>query len=925
MPGVTLRTSLLVLAFAVCSTIIVGQDMNLVVNGSFEERVHNLPAGWMNELDEKDQAIATWNIDGGATGSGNSVRIDCTSSPMPGTSYAALLQKGIALIAGREYTLAFKARSAAIADSAFSVQVKDTRNLSVPVFRAIVRAGTEWKEFQFAFKPDRDMSRDNSLLQFVLASTGTVWLDDVSLQSTSNAGANVVAAPRFQPRLARTASRNLIPNGSFECGGDGWLSLGEGLPYGGNVAGLYGNIETGRSPDGAHSFRIDHGPGLTPESYFDCFPPQYIRQRRLLVANRGWMDVEPGRPYTLSAFMRSDRPGTKGVLQFVFNADANKSMEPLTKEVLLTGEWQRFSYTVIAPADSVYIAVGADVRDAAMSANIMFWVDAIQLEAGESMSSFEPRNPVEFGFNSERYGNVYSAGPSPTIQIVGHNTSSVPKEITFDIQLTDYWDQHLPARTIALTLPANGRSVLPLPLNLPTGYYRAQFSWNLDGQAHIHRMQLSVIEPYKHDDSPFGLNHGPTTLEACRQIRQAGVTWIRDWAVNWEWAEPQRGKLSFAPIDPHLQRLRKAGMNILSLLPSNPSTSWSTTAPDSVPNKSWYRLAYAPKDPGLLFDFVAKAASHYKGLVTYWEFLNEPLWVPDFCLPKKGGYTIETYIGLLKGAAKAIRSSNPDAKVLGGLAIQPEITFGDEFIKAGGLDFVDIFNLHPYAGTREPESFIPNMERIWRVMDEFGIRKTIWATEAAYYGIDEFPYLPWSPPVNQFAANRLLKSERQAGDYIVRFSTIMLSYGVEKIFWHEPIADDANKGVTDIENPFVAPGGFLRKACVALSAFTNLLGPKPAFGGRLQVPKQVSGQGTDNVHGYAFANGESSILIAWATEKRGEANWTIHPPAHSMVRSVTGALLEGSGIRLSESPVYIQSNSLTPGELARQCVLTALQ
>jgi hypothetical protein len=173
-------------------------------------------------------------------------------------------------------------------------------------------------------------------------------------------------------------------------------------------------------------------------------------------------------------------------------------------------------------------------------------------------------------------------------------------------------------------------------------------------------MQLAVIEPYPHADSPFGLNHGPTTLEACRQIKLAGVTWVRDWAVNWEWAEPQPGTLSFAPIDPHIERLHAAGMNILSLLPSNPSTSWASEAPDSVPNRAWYRLAYAPKDPQLLFDFVGKAAAHYKGSVAYWEFLNEPLWVPDFCLPKQGGYTIETYIALLEGAAAAIRSTRTE-------------------------------------------------------------------------------------------------------------------------------------------------------------------------------------------------------------------------------------------------------------------------
>ena len=436
-------------------------------------------------------------------------------------------------------------------------------------------------------------------------------------------------------------------------------------------------------------------------------------------------------------------------------------------------------------------------------------------------------------------------------------------------------------------------------------------------------MQLAVIEPYPHTDSPFGLNHGPTTLEACRQIKQAGVTWVRDWAVNWEWAEPQPGTLSFAPIDPHIERLHAAGMNILSLLPSNPSTSWASEAPDSVPNRDWYRLAYAPKDPKLLFDFVGKAAAHYKGSVAHWEFLNEPLWVPDFCLPKQGGYTIETYISLLKGAAAAIRSADPGAKIIGGLAIQSEIVLGDEFIKAGGLDSVDIFNLHPYAGTRIPETFIADMERIRRVMDEYGVRKPIWATEAAYYGIDEYPYLPWQPPVNHFAANRLLENEQQAGDYIVRFSTIMLAYGVEKIFWHEPVVDDANMGITDIENLFIGPGGLPRKPYVAVAALANVLGPTPVPGGRWQTPEEVSGRSTGNVYGYTFDCGGHSVLIAWATGTEEAEAWALTMPAHASARNIAGAPLEERTVALSESPVFITSETHTAEDLARQCGLVS--
>jgi hypothetical protein len=936
----TSSATALIIGFLSCIVACAAQGEELVVNGSLEQMVHNFPAGWEKTEDLSGRVTATWTMEEGEE-SAKALKLDCTAiAPTvaaPGTSPVHVMQRGIALAAGQNYALSFKAKGTGIADKAFSVRMLDTgKPDSPPVFQTTVAVTSGWKEYRFEFSPSTDIPRTNSLLRFALVSTGTLWLDDVSLRGGTGVATDTTMVPKFQNRLARLATKNLVPNASFECGSDGWLSLGQRLGFGGNVAGLYGHVESGQlesgqlesgqGPQGPHVFRLTLGPGVTPESYFDCFPPQHVVQHRLLTANRGWIDVEPGRFYTLSASMRSDRPGTKAVLQFNFNGDAQKGVQPLAKEVMLTEEWHRYSYTVVAPEDGVYVAVGPDVSNGPASDTTTFWADAIQLEVGEEATPFAPRESVELGFNSGRYGNVFAAGGPAVIDVTAHNATAAPVNLTLGIRLTDYWDRPLPPQTFAIVVPAGGRISRPLQLDTPPGFYRAHASWTTEGREHSRTMQLAVIEPYSHTDSPFGLNHGPTTLEACRQIKLAGVTWVRDWAVNWEWAEPQPGTLSFAPIDPHIERLHAAGMNILSLLPSNPSTSWASEAPDSVPNRDWYRLAYAPKDPKLLFDFVGKAAAHYKGSVAHWEFLNEPLWVPDFCLPKQGGYTIETYVALLKGAAAAIRSADPGAKIIGGLAIQSEIVLGDEFIKAGGLDSVDIFNLHPYAGTRIPETFIRDMERIRRVMDEYGVRKPIWATEAAYYGIDEYPYLPWQPPVNHFAANRLLKNEQQAGDYIVRFSTIMLAYGVEKIFWHEPVVDDANKGITDIENLFIGPGGLPRKPYVAVAALANVLGPTPVPGGTWETPEEVSGRSTSNVYGYTFDCGDHSVLIAWATgteETEETEAWALTMPAHTSARNIAGAPLEERTVALSESPVFITSTTHKAEELARQCGLVS--
>jgi hypothetical protein len=897
----------------------------LVVNGSFEEMVHNMPAGWTRTDDEANRVIATWSIDDGPA-SAHAVKIECSSFPAVAdavpSSRADLFQGGMIIESGQKYLLSFHAKGRGIASRAFSVRICDTNAGSLSTFAASIPLTDQWREYRFEFTAATNIPSKSSRLWFTLDSTGTIWLDDVSLSGGKRQNGTGSRPPKFEPRLSKAAGKNLVPNGSFECGADGWLSLGQSVVSGGSVAGLYGSVETGPAFDGVRAYRLSLGSGATPESFYDFWEPQHVLQRRLLVANRGWIDVKAGHTYTLSAYMRSDQPRATGILQFNFNGDARKPVQALSREVALTEKWQRYAYTVLAPEDGVYVSVGTDVSKVTATVATTFWADAVQLESGEKVTSFEPREPVEMGFNSGRYGNIFSAGTPVVIDLSAHNSAQVQADFSVEAQFTDYWNRVFTSRTLRFMIPTGKNVEQALALDLPPGFYDAHFSWEIDGRVHSETMPLAVIEPYTLGDSPFGLNHAPTTSEACRQIRQAGITWVRDWSVNWEWAEPKRGKLSFAKMDPIISRIRREGMHVLALLPANPSTNWDSTAPDSVPNDVWYRMAYAPKDPQLLFAFASKAATHYKGSVAYWEFLNEPLWVPDFCLPKKGGYTVDSYISLLKGASAAIRSANHDAKIIGGLAIQAEMTLGDEFIKAGGLDYVDILNLHPYASKRAPESFVPNMKRIHEVMNDSGAHKPIWATETAYWGVDEFPFLPWLPPVENFAANRLLNSEQQAGDYVVRFSTIMFAHGVEKIFWHMPVAGDPNDALADMGNVFIGPGGLPRKSYVAISAFANVLGPAPVFAAKWELPEEISGRSTHNVWGYAFANGAKSLLVAWATGPDESEAWALRLPAEAKALNIAGAPMDGHRVPLTQSPIYITSTGLKASDLARQCILT---
>src|SRR5690606_22335568 len=155
--------------------------------------------------------------------------------------------------------------------------------------------------------------------------------------------------------------------------------------------------------------------------------------------------------------------------------------------------------------------------------------------------------------------------------------------------------------------------------------------------------------------------HVPTEEAACRAVQEVGMTWGRNWFMNWGMLEPEPGKLSFEKSDEQLLREQELGFNTLALLPPVPAPDWGSLAPDTIPAKVWYRMRYMPQDRSLLNDFIRKSVLHYKDRVKYWEFLNEPVWT-EGCLPGKhynlpgAAYTPADYMELLGPAAAAMKA-----------------------------------------------------------------------------------------------------------------------------------------------------------------------------------------------------------------------------------------------------------------------------
>ena len=444
----------LMLSLLFCA--IVAAQTNLVPNGDFEldENGDGIPDFWTfaGASHVKQQLVR----DVGRDGKGFSGKLICTEfgNGTP-ASHAMICQVGtISVQRGRWYRLSLWAKAEGIRAGLVRVALVNTRVWSDVGLHDVFAPTGNWQRYEFFFQATNDLPAKESRLQIWFNSTGTLWLDDVELVEIP------ALSPKRLPQIPTEGVVNFLPNSSFECGTAGWGSYAPDLRWWmGNVFRLIGELDNKTAVHGKHSLRIVLDERNLPTFYFDWFDP--IRQpiRSLVVANHGWISVNRGQPYTLSAFMKADRKGVVGIL-FVRQSDGRN----LRKDFPLTTEWQRYTFTFTPQADFVWVGAGLDltaskeVRSEARSeaecrqernggrfavrhetkwsavipserhsANASWlttngkatvWLDAVQLERGNQPSEYRPRRPVELTASTDILGNIFVTESSkPMIQL----------------------------------------------------------------------------------------------------------------------------------------------------------------------------------------------------------------------------------------------------------------------------------------------------------------------------------------------------------------------------------------------------------------------------------------------------------------------------------------------------------------------------
>jgi Carbohydrate binding domain len=870
-------------------------ETNLIANGSFEQSGERagLPDDWACA---GNRAIRQQlSLDSGRDGK-RCAKLECTEFTGDGPDFHVMIcQVGkVGVRRGQWYRLTLWAKAEGVKSGAIEVALTDTRRWENAGLEEVFTPAKGWQEFQFLFRAREDLPAEASRLQIWFKGTGTLWLDDLVLTETSE-------GQQWFPQVATEGVKNFVPNSSFECGAANWGSFTYGLSgWAGNLYRLEGDVDSAVAQHGRHSLKICLTPKTLPVFYFDYYDPVRQPVCRVLAANQGWFRVRPGEALTLSAYLRADAEGVAAQLA------ANEAPSHLLRKQVTVGkEWQRHEFSFVPSQPFLFIAVGLDLEASKREAATL-WVDAVQLERGNHATAYEPRQPVESFIESAVTGNIFTnpaAGCSVAIR--AFNNSDHTQTVRGQFRVTDFSDRTVLSKDHALRLPAGQGSELPLKpcCRGREGFFRATWASGTSTQAL--RCALITPAPAGLADSPLGFNHAYPWNFLVRLSRQAGVVWWRDWSAKWQTVEPKQGSFDFSAADPQIQRVLDLDSEVEVLLPF-PSASWSTTAraaevETAAGNNSYLRsrlpLSYAPADLNDFGTYAAAVARHYRQsrprAPTHFQILNEPVYT-DYALPRKFGYSLADYLRIVEVGSRALHAADPQCRVVGGISANLTAGLTRQFVEQGGLQWVDVFDLHMYDPARPAETFEEPFSALEELMRAHGGPKPVWITEWGCYADDDPACLPES--VGDATMNRCRwPSERAAAEHIVKFTAVSFAHGLRKIFFHAGTCGTING--PDAGGVLFEYGGAPRKMYPAVAALTRLLGVPEAC---------VKSLHSDGEHAYVFRTGDKEVAITWC-----EAGHSRPLRLNRAVQAcdIMGNSLPASEAVLGESPLYLVSKA----------------
>jgi len=721
-----------------------------------------------------------------------------------------------------------------VADGAIDVALRNTAEWSELGLTDAYFLTDSWTTHESIFQATAD-SPPRHRLQLWWTSVGEVWFDEVTLEE--------VAPPAHgrTERIVATGARNKLPNGGFEAGPAGWGSVTEVAGWGGNLNRLVGEVVEQGAHSGRRCLRIPVRQDQLETVWFDYYDLVRVPVRRPLAAHRGWISVEPGQRYALSAWLRTEPAGTPAVMRVAMAAGRGAE-----QTVAVTGEWQRYQ-SASSPARSSATPRSGPTRPRRGAVGRRRDADP-RRQPGAT----EPHAAVTIGAAPVLHGAFWAPGEPLEVELQIANETATSQRAAVVLTLTDAAGRAVETHREGLDLPAGAHRVSSFRRAVPAGFYRLKVTAEGATVVPPWPLRLAVATPNRRDETICGMNHGYPTAELLEQSKRIGLGWFRDWSLKWQQVEPEPGRFDFTETDLQIDRVVDRKLRVMGLLPF-PSSVWASSLPAAEGTSYEARrrqVAQAPRDPAAFAEYVRRTVAHYRGRIDAFEMFNEPVYT-SYSFPQQDGYTVADYVLWLGRAAQAAREANPQVFVIGGIQNLPG-AMSTEFIAQGGLASIDAISIHSYPGKRPPESLIAPLAEMRAKMAAAGHpAMPIYWTEGAYYADDDKPREPYTGDWL-----RELPTEALATAFTIRLNAILCGYNTRRIIYHSGTPGQIN--AETLSGIFFEYDAAPRMMAPALAAFNALLGPEfVSHGAVVEGPVRYA---------YRFDSDGRTVIIAWTTD-----------------------------------------------------------
>lgn len=322
---------------------------------------------------------------------------------------------------------------------------------------------------------------------------------------------------------------------------------------------------------------------------------------------------------------------------------------------------------------------------------------------------------------------------------------------------------------------------------------------------------------YTVESKHYGLGAAPQQFkESMKGVEKLGLGIVRI-PLHWQLVQPRQDEFNWNITDRMVEAARTKRIEILFTLRS--ISAWGTKKESKA--RGIYHTSSAPSDMKKWEQFMTSLASRYHGLGVYYEIENE------VNAPAFWDGTVDEYLDLLKTSYKAIKSADPQTKVLpAAMACGVTRNFQrlandtgasrrhDDSLKAIlSTKAFDVVSVHDYYF---PSDIVANgftfrsyLEHIRNLMKETGVGgHETWITEIGYV----------SRPTDAAGRMDYGSPEKQA-KWLVQAYQEAFALGVERIFWL--LLRDRSESYFGSMG-LVDSGGTPRPACKALVGLTQV-------------------------------------------------------------------------------------------------------